>query len=94
MPIVDCGIPVASDDVAYLEGLNADVFITDASGKPYIGQVNSWLLVYRNVLSDSVHQVCAGFSLPSWEAPEVHPATEWKARGSMLTIGCLQSRHA
>lgn len=41
MPIIDCGIPVVEDDAAYTEGLQADVFIKDVSGKPAVGQVVS-----------------------------------------------------
>jgi hypothetical protein len=41
VPIIDCGIPVVEDDTAYKQGLAADVFIKDPSGKPFIGQVVS-----------------------------------------------------
>jgi hypothetical protein len=40
VPIIDCGIPVAHDDLAYQEGIAAGVFIKDLSGKPYLGQVS------------------------------------------------------
>ncbi|WIA35044.1 hypothetical protein OEZ86_003535 [Tetradesmus obliquus] len=39
VPIIDCGIPEVDDDAAYKQGLAADVFIKDASGKPFTGQV-------------------------------------------------------
>lgn len=39
VPITDCGIPVAADDISYQQGLAAGVFIKDKSGKPYLGQV-------------------------------------------------------
>jgi hypothetical protein len=41
VPIIDCGIPVVEDDAAYRQGLAADAFIKDASGKPFTGQVVS-----------------------------------------------------
>ncbi len=39
VPIIDCGIPMAPDDAAYKQGMAADVFIKDVTGKPYLGQV-------------------------------------------------------
>jgi hypothetical protein len=41
VPIIDCGIPVVDDDAAYQQGIAADVFIKDAAGKPFTGQVVS-----------------------------------------------------
>jgi hypothetical protein len=39
VPIIDCGIPVVEDDAAYQQGIAADVFIKDGTGKPFTGQV-------------------------------------------------------
>jgi hypothetical protein len=39
VPIVDCGIPVVEDDAAYQQGIAADVFIKDVTGKPFTGHV-------------------------------------------------------
>lgn len=40
MPIIDCGIPQDPSDPAYTEGLEADVFIKDRTGQPYLGVVS------------------------------------------------------
>lgn len=39
VPITDCGIPYAPDDPAFTSGLAQGVFIKDATGQPYLGQV-------------------------------------------------------
>lgn len=40
MPIVDPGIKIDKGYPAYDSGLSSDVFLKDASGKPYVGVVS------------------------------------------------------
>jgi hypothetical protein len=41
VPIIDCGIPQDPTDPAYVEGLDANVFIKDRTGEPYLGVVST-----------------------------------------------------
>lgn len=50
MPIIDCGIPQDPSDPAYTEGLEAEVFIKDRTGQPYLGVVSKSHMGYRVLL--------------------------------------------
>jgi len=51
VPITDCGIPTAPGDMAYDEGMLEDVFIRDAEGGNYLGQVWPGATYYPDFLS-------------------------------------------
>lgn len=43
VPIIDAGIKVDPGYPAYDDGIATDVFVKDATGAPYIGQVHPFL---------------------------------------------------